>query len=91
METEENSIVTARYTLRGSEVLSPVVTYPSGRLQKIARVECGGLAFDHAESIAFSFNTLRERALTGRFLEFTLESEAEREKVKRAITRAVQA
>jgi len=87
-ETEENSIVTACYTLRGHDTLQPIVTYPSGRLQEIARVECGGLAFDHAESIAFSLNTLRQRALKGRFLEFALESEAEREKMKWAIEKA---
>ncbi|MEL7604133.1 MAG: NUDIX hydrolase [Bacillota bacterium] len=84
-EAEADGLVTARYTLRGSETLTPVVQYPSGRMQETARVESGGLAFDHAESIAFSLCTLRERALNGRFLEFALESEAEREKVRRAI------
>jgi len=86
-QTEADGIVTARYTLRGSETLTPVVTYPSGRLQEISRIESGGLAFDHPESIAFSFNTLRERTLHGRFLELALENEAEQEKVKAAIGR----
>lgn len=88
-ETEVNGIVTARYTLSGIETLHPVVSYPSGRLQEISRVQSGSLAFDHAESIAFSLNTLRERALKGRFLEFALESEAEREKAKRAVERVL--
>ncbi len=86
-ETEENGVVTARYTLRGSEVLTPVVTYPSGRMQQVSRLDDGGLAFDHAESVAFSLCTLRERALRGRFLEFALEDAGEREKAKRAIAR----
>ena len=84
-ETEVKGIVTARYTLSGIETLHPVVSYPVGRLQEISRVQSGGLAFDHAESIAFSLSTLRERALNGRFLEFALESEAERDKAKQAI------
>ncbi len=84
-ETEENDVVTAHYTLRGSEVLTPVVTYPSGRLQEIACVHSGGLAFDHAESIAFSLNTFRERALAGRFLEFALEKEEDRQRMAQAI------
>jgi ADP-ribose pyrophosphatase YjhB (NUDIX family) len=87
-EKEEGGAVTASYALRGGETLTPVVSYPSGRLQEIVRVESGGLAFDHAESIAFSLNTLRERALHGRLLEFALGNEAERETAKRAITRA---
>jgi hypothetical protein len=56
-------------------------------MQEISRVQSGGLAFDHAESIAFSLSTLRDRTLRGRFLDFTLESEAERAKVRRAIER----
>lgn len=87
-ETEVNGGVTARYTLSGAETLHPVVSYPSGRLQEISRVQSGGLAFDHAESIAFSLNTLRHRALEGRFLEFALENEADREKVQKAIKKA---
>lgn len=84
-ESEVNGVVTAHYTLSGAEMLHPVVSFPSGRMQEISRVQSGGLAFDHAESIAFSLNTLRERALKGRFLNFALESEADREKVKRVI------
>jgi ADP-ribose pyrophosphatase YjhB (NUDIX family) len=89
-ETEETGVVMARYVLRGGETLSPAVSYPSGRMQEITRVQSGGLAFDHAESIAFSLNTLRKRALSGRFLEFALESEAERERARRAIERVFQ-
>lgn len=84
-ETELNGVVTAHYTLSGTETLHPVVSYPSGRMQEISRVQSGGLAFDHAESIAFSLNTLRERALKGRFFEFALENETDREKAKIAI------
>lgn len=84
-ESEVNGVVTAHYTLSGAEMLHPVVSFPSGRMQEISRVQSGGLAFDHAESIAFSLNTLRERALKGRFLNFALENEADREKVKRVI------
>jgi ADP-ribose pyrophosphatase YjhB (NUDIX family) len=87
-ETERGGAVTARHTLRGSETLTPAVSYPSGRMQEIARVENGGLAFDHAESVAFSLNTLRERAFSGRFLEFALEREAERAEARKAILRA---
>jgi|AGTN01.3.fsa_nt_gi ADP-ribose pyrophosphatase len=87
-ETEKDGIAIARCALRGCETLSPVVSYPSGRLQEVSPVQSGGLAFDHAESIAFSLSTLRERALGGRFLEFALESEAEREKARRAIEKA---
>ena len=86
-ETEAGGTVTARYTLSGIETLHPVVSYPPGRLQEISRVQSGGLAFDHAESIAFSLNTLRQRALNGRFLEFALEDEAEREMARRLIER----
>ena len=87
-ETEVNGIVTARYMLHGGETLHPVVSYPSGRMQEISRVQSGGLAFDHAESIAFSLNTLRERALKGRFFEFALESEADRHTARSALERA---
>ncbi len=86
-ETEESGIVTACFTLRGCETLSPVVTYPSGRMQEIACDNSGGLAFDHAESVTYSLNTLRERALYGRFLEFALDGESEREQARRAIER----
>lgn len=48
-ESEEKGVVTARYSLRGSEVLTPVVQYPSGRMQQIVSADSGGLAFDHAE------------------------------------------
>jgi ADP-ribose pyrophosphatase YjhB (NUDIX family) len=60
--SEENGMVVARYALVGSDTLSPVVTWPVGQMQRIARVSDGGLAFDHAESVAYSFEYVRRRA-----------------------------
>ncbi len=86
-QAEENGIVAVRYALRGCEILTPAAAYPSGRMQEIVRVQSGGLAFDHAESVAYSLNMMRERALKGRFLEFALSDEADREQAKLAIER----
>lgn len=63
--TQENGMTITRYTLEGCETLCPVVTYPIGQIQKIAPVDSGGLAFDHAESIAFSLEYVRRRAREG--------------------------
>lgn len=63
--TQENGMTVTRYTLDGREMLRPVVTYPTGQIQKIAPIDSGGLAFDHAESIAFSFEYVRRRAREG--------------------------
>lgn len=62
---EKDGIVETRYTLTGCETLHPVVTYPAGQIQKIAPVNSGGLAFDHAESIAYSVEYVRRRAREG--------------------------
>ncbi|NLT96612.1 MAG: NUDIX hydrolase [Christensenellaceae bacterium] len=62
---QENGMIVIRYTLSGCETLRPVVTYPKGQIQKIAPVDSGGLAFDHAESIAYSLEYVRRRAREG--------------------------
>lgn len=87
-EMEQSGIVSASFTLRGVETLCPSVSYPAGRMQEISRVESGGLAFDHAESIAFSICLLRDRARKGRFLEFALQNQVDRERASRAIEKA---
>lgn len=50
------------YTLLGSKQMSAGVSYPGGRIQEIVCEQSGGLAFDHAESIATSIELLKERA-----------------------------
>lgn len=59
---EQGGMTVISYTLTGSETLHPIVTYPIGQMQKIALVQSGGLAFDHAESIAYSYEYIRRRA-----------------------------
>jgi 8-oxo-dGTP diphosphatase len=72
--TQENGMAVTRYTLTAGETLHPVVTYPIEQMQKIAPVQDGGLAFDHAESIAYSFEYLRRRAGEG-FLDLAFDDE----------------
>jgi len=62
---QENGMMITRYTLSGRETLRPVVTYPAGQIQKIASIDSSGLAFDHAESIAYSLEYVRRRAREG--------------------------
>lgn len=73
------------YVLEGPETLRPSVMFPCGRMQQISPVESGGLAFDHAESITYSFETLKTRAEHGMFLEQALHDEALRERARRVI------
>ena len=63
-----------RYTLSGAETLRPTVSYPRGRMQLIAPVNSSGLAFDHAESIAYSYAYLQQRICSG-FLELAFADE----------------
>jgi ADP-ribose pyrophosphatase YjhB (NUDIX family) len=53
------------YTLRGCEDMHPVVAFPAGQMQKIYPIDSAGLAFDHAESIAYSYEYLKKRAQEG--------------------------
>ncbi len=73
------------YILEGPETLRPSVKFPSGRMQQIEPIESGGLAFDHAESIAYSFETLRQRTEHGTFLGQALADKALRERARRVI------
>lgn len=74
------------YILEGPDTLKPSVRFPSGRMQQISPIDCGGLAFDHSESIAYSFETLKARIEHGTFLEQALRDEAQRERAGRVIT-----
>lgn len=74
------------YVLEGPETLKPSVRFPSGCMQKISPENSGGLAFDHGESIAYSFETLRERIIRGTFLEQALADEALRARARRIIS-----
>lgn len=73
------------YILDGPETLKPSVKFPVGRMQQITPIESGGLAFDHAESIAYSFETLKQRVEHGTFLEQALEDEALKGRARRVI------
>jgi 8-oxo-dGTP diphosphatase len=84
-KTEKDGFCYIDYVLEGPETLRPSVRFPSGRMQKITPVNSGGLAFDHAESIAYSFETLKARVEHGTFLEQALHDEALREKARRVI------
>ncbi len=64
-KTDADGVTTVRYTLEGPDILQPVVAYPTGRIQEIYAAERAGLAFDHAESIAYSYEYLVRRAQTG--------------------------
>ena len=50
------------YTLSGTRQISASVFYPNERIKEIVRFNSGGLAFDHAESIALSIELLKSRA-----------------------------
>lgn len=73
------------YVLRGPETLRPVVKYPLGRIQKISPLNSGGLAFDHAESIVYSFELLKQRIEYGTFLDCAFDDEVIRERARRVI------
>lgn len=62
---EKDGAVETSYTLTGPETLYPIVTWPVGQMQRIAPVQSGGLAFDHAESIAYSYEYIRRRVGEG--------------------------
>lgn len=75
-----------RYKLRSkAETLSPIVSYPQGRPQEISCVFPGGLAFDHAESVAYSFECLKQRVMHEQFLLFAFENERQGELAKEII------
>lgn len=78
---EENGNTVVSYTLRGSQTLNPVVSYPKGRMQLIVPADSSGLAFDHAESIAYSYAYLRQRIRSG-FLELAFEDETLRNRAR---------
>ncbi len=71
--SKDSTIVS--YTLSGADVLRPLVRYKNGRIQQIEAADSGGLAFDHAESIAYSYAYLMQRAKTG-LLELAFDDEA---------------
>lgn len=73
------------YTLNGVETLTPTVTYPTGRIQEIAPIESSVLAFDHAESIAYSFECLKHRTKHGDFLMFALKDTKQRMQAQKVI------
>jgi ADP-ribose pyrophosphatase YjhB (NUDIX family) len=81
---QENGMTITKYTLAGCETLYPVVTYPIGQMQKIAPVQSGGLAFDHAESIAYSFEYVRRRGQEG-FLDLAFDEERMKELARKAL------
>lgn len=49
------------FTLLGPDQISASVSYPNERIQEVVCEQSGGLAFDHAESIATSIELLKER------------------------------
>lgn len=82
---EQNGITSINYTLQGSETLFAVVSYPTGCIQQISPKQSGGLAFDHAESIAYSFECLKSRIHNEQFLEFAFSDKDMRTRAKKAI------
>ena len=62
---EKDGVAETSYALTGTETFYPIVTWPAGQMQKIAPLQSGGLAFDHAESIAYSYEYIRRRAQEG--------------------------
>lgn len=73
------------YVLDGPEILRPAVKYPRGRIQQIWPVNSGGLAFDHAESIAYSFELLKLRVGYGAFLKVAFKDKAIRDRAREVI------
>ncbi len=53
---------TISYKLTGSKVIEASAGFPNGRINEISGIKSGGLAFDHAESIALSMHLLKSRA-----------------------------
>jgi hypothetical protein len=84
-ETEDSDNVYISYKLIGSEELCPSVTFPKGRVQEIARTRSGGLAFDHAESVAYSFMCLKQRIQHGAFLDLSFNDSHMKAQAKKAI------
>jgi len=74
------------YTLRGCEDMHPVVAFPSGQMQKIYPIDSTGLAFDHAESIAYSYEYLKKRAQEG-FLDLAFDDEAIKTRARRLLAK----
>jgi len=83
--SDDSTIVS--YTLSGADVLRPVVRYPKERIQQITAADSGGLAFDHAESIAYSYAYLMQRAKTG-LLELAFDDEALRARARRVLIKS---
>ncbi len=81
---ERDGMTVISYTLTGSETLCPAVTFLVGQMQKIAPVQSCGLAFDHAESIAYSFEYIRRRAREG-MLELSFEDIRLKELARKAL------
>jgi len=84
IKKEQDGITNISYTLCGRETLCPIVAYPAGRMQEISKKQSGGLAFDHAESIAYSFECMKSRIQNGQFLRFALSGSKIRESAKKA-------
>ena len=57
---EKETIIS--YKLTGSKVIEASAGFPNGRINEIFGIKSGGLAFDHAESIALSIQLLKSRA-----------------------------
>lgn len=70
-ETQDGGNTRISYKLTGKEILCPSVIFPKNRMQEIVRTHSGGLAFDHAESIAYSFMCLKQRIQHEAFLDFS--------------------
>lgn len=82
--TEANGETHISYTLRGSVELHPVVAYPTGRIQQLYAIESSGLAFDHAESIAYSYEYLKRRINEG-YLDLALNDEAVKSRARKIV------
>jgi hypothetical protein len=57
---EKETIIS--YKLTGSSVIEASASFPNGRINEITGIKSGGLAFDHAESIALSMHLFKSRA-----------------------------
>jgi len=82
---ESDGNVCISYKLSGKEELCPSVIFPKGRMQEIARAHSGGLAFDHAESIAYAFMCLKQRIQHGAFLDMSFTDAHMKARAKKAI------
>ncbi len=72
------------YTLSGSKEMHPIVAYPAGQIQKIYPINSAGLAFDHAESIAYSYEYLKKRVQEG-FLNLALKDKAVKARARKLL------